>query len=175
MKVIYKLLFVFSTAMFRSLLFEACGRTVNPINGAVGLLSTGNWQVCQNAVSTVLGGGTLHPLPETHGNDSAAPPISAFNTVRAQTLSLRRQFHKQSNLVGHDPSPHSERVAINSPSSFRTKTRGNRSHLMENWPLKTTSSTWSEMSEMVTVESSGCDRDSNGGGRQEIKLLNLFI
>ncbi|GFZ10173.1 LOB domain-containing protein 39 [Actinidia rufa] len=49
-------------ALFQSLLFEACGRTVNPVNGAVGLLSTGNWHVCQAAVNTVLAGGTLRPL-----------------------------------------------------------------------------------------------------------------
>ncbi|CAM8985726.1 unnamed protein product [Rhodiola kirilowii] len=49
-------------ALFHSLLFEACGRTVNPVNGAVGLLGTGNWQVCQAAVETVLRGGTLRPM-----------------------------------------------------------------------------------------------------------------
>ncbi|KAE8694049.1 LOB domain-containing protein 38 [Hibiscus syriacus] len=51
-------------ALFQSLLFEACGRTVNPVNGAVGLLSTGNWHVCQAAVETVLHGGTPRPVPE---------------------------------------------------------------------------------------------------------------
>lgn len=54
-------------ALFQSLLFEACGRTVNPVNGAVGLLWTGNWHVCQAAVETVLRGGTLKPLPEFLG------------------------------------------------------------------------------------------------------------
>lgn len=54
----------FFAALFQSLLFEACGRTVNPVNGAVGLLWTGNWHVCQAAVETVLRGGTLRPLPE---------------------------------------------------------------------------------------------------------------
>ncbi|KAJ8762634.1 hypothetical protein K2173_008073 [Erythroxylum novogranatense] len=49
-------------ALFQSLLFEACGRTVNPVNGSVGLLWSGNWQVCQAAVETVLAGGTLRPL-----------------------------------------------------------------------------------------------------------------
>ncbi|KAG5543636.1 hypothetical protein RHGRI_016403 [Rhododendron griersonianum] len=49
-------------ALFQSLLFEACGRTVNPVNGAIGLLSTGNWHICQLAVSTVLSGGTLRPI-----------------------------------------------------------------------------------------------------------------
>ncbi|GFZ12244.1 LOB domain-containing protein 38 [Actinidia rufa] len=52
-------------ALFQSLLlFEACGRTVNPVNGAVGLLGTGNWNVCQAAVETVLRGGVLRPVPE---------------------------------------------------------------------------------------------------------------
>ncbi|XP_051140219.1 LOB domain-containing protein 38-like [Andrographis paniculata] len=51
-------------AVFQSLLFEAAGRTVNPVNGAVGLLWTGNWRVCQAAVETVLRGGALKPIPE---------------------------------------------------------------------------------------------------------------
>ncbi|GMI68783.1 LOB domain-containing protein 38 [Hibiscus trionum] len=50
-------------ALFQSLLFEACGRTVNPVNGAVGLLWTGNWHVCQAAVETVLRGGTPRAMP----------------------------------------------------------------------------------------------------------------
>ncbi|XP_072979786.1 LOB domain-containing protein 38-like [Typha angustifolia] len=50
-------------ALFRSLLFEACGRTINPVDGAVGLLWTGKWDLCQAAVDTVLRGGA--PLPVT--------------------------------------------------------------------------------------------------------------
>ncbi|RAL47235.1 hypothetical protein DM860_013200 [Cuscuta australis] len=49
-------------ALFRSLLYEACGRTVNPVSGAVGLLSTGNWHVCVRAVETVLSGGDLRQI-----------------------------------------------------------------------------------------------------------------
>lgn len=48
-------------ALFQSLLYEACGRTVNPVFGAVGLLWSGNWGVCQSAVETVLKGGSLKP------------------------------------------------------------------------------------------------------------------
>lgn len=51
-------------SLFRSLLFEAVGRTVNPVSGAVGLLWTGNWHVCQKAVMTVLRRGTVEPRPE---------------------------------------------------------------------------------------------------------------
>lgn len=54
-------------ALFQSLLFEACGRTINPVNGAVGLLATGNWNLCQAAVQKVLRGGALCPLPELAG------------------------------------------------------------------------------------------------------------
>ncbi|PIN17431.1 hypothetical protein CDL12_09917 [Handroanthus impetiginosus] len=56
--------------LFQSLLFDAAGRTVNPVNGAVGLLWTGNWHVCQAAVETVLRGGALRPIPELFGGAS---------------------------------------------------------------------------------------------------------
>ncbi|KVH98287.1 LOB domain-containing protein 39-like [Cynara cardunculus var. scolymus] len=52
------------TELFRSLLYEAVGRTLNPINGAMGLLSTGNWDLCEAAVRTVLAGGTPTPLAD---------------------------------------------------------------------------------------------------------------
>ncbi|XP_011097231.1 LOB domain-containing protein 37-like [Sesamum indicum] len=57
-------------ALFQSLLFEAAGRTVNPVNGAVGLLWTGNWHVCQAAVETVLRGGSVKSIPELLGGAS---------------------------------------------------------------------------------------------------------
>ncbi|XP_014514256.1 LOB domain-containing protein 38 isoform X2 [Vigna radiata var. radiata] len=47
------------SALFQSLLYEAVGRTINPVNGAVGLLWSGNWQLCQMGVEKVLRGGTL--------------------------------------------------------------------------------------------------------------------
>ncbi|KAL9270950.1 LOB domain-containing protein [Drosera capensis] len=67
-------------ALFQSLLYEACGRTVNPVNGAVGLLSTGNWHVCQAAVDNVLRGGVLRPIPEfLHHRISPPLPFSDDN------------------------------------------------------------------------------------------------
>jgi len=61
-------------ALFQSLLYEACGRTVNPVTGAVGLLWTGNWHVCQAAVDTVLRGGTLRPIPDFLAGAPPSPP-----------------------------------------------------------------------------------------------------
>lgn len=43
---------------------------MNPVTGAVGLLWSGNWHVCQSAVKTVLQGGSLQPLPEFSGGIS---------------------------------------------------------------------------------------------------------
>lgn len=145
------------SALFRSLLFEACGRTVNPVNGAVGLLSTGNWHVCQAAVDTVLSGGSLQPLPGVLGS---AMPEDDFSVgkCRGQTL-LHRQFTSPSNQV--DPN---FTLSLNLGTKLSGKRRGKRSHFMENWPIKTASSLSSEESEVATV-------DSGGKG---IKLLNLF-
>ena len=42
--------------IFKSLLFEACGRMVDPIHGSIGLMCSGNWHLCQTAVDAVLSG-----------------------------------------------------------------------------------------------------------------------
>ena len=41
-------------AIFRSLLYEACGRILNPIDGLLGLLLSGNWAVCEAGVESIL-------------------------------------------------------------------------------------------------------------------------
>ncbi|KAE8730270.1 LOB domain-containing protein 40 [Hibiscus syriacus] len=45
--------------IFRSLLYEACGRVVNPVYGSIGMLWSGNWAECQAAVEAVLKGSTI--------------------------------------------------------------------------------------------------------------------
>ncbi|XP_073282816.1 LOB domain-containing protein 37-like [Primulina huaijiensis] len=85
-------------ALFQSLLFEAAGRTVNPVNGAVGLLLTGNWHVCQAAVETVLRGGALKPIQQFFGD--ASNPDASFacpNTSKIQDPGMisRSKVHKR--------------------------------------------------------------------------------
>ncbi|CAL9201967.1 unnamed protein product [Musa hybrid cultivar] len=41
-------------AIYRSLLYEACGRIIDPVYGSVGLLWSGSWRLCQAAVESVL-------------------------------------------------------------------------------------------------------------------------
>ncbi|KAG6412940.1 hypothetical protein SASPL_125635 [Salvia splendens] len=45
--------------IFRSLLYEACGRIINPVHGSVGLMCSGDWPRCQAAVEAVLLGKPL--------------------------------------------------------------------------------------------------------------------
>lgn len=151
--------FPFRSALFQSLLFEACGRTVNPVDGAVGLLSTGNWHVCQAAVDTVLSGGALQRLP---GILHSAPLDDEFSTstCRGQTL-----LHRESTGPSSQVDPNFN-LSLNLSPSVSGKRRGKRSHFTGNyWPTKTMSSLSSEESKAATVE-------SGGGG---IKLLNLFV
>lgn len=43
-------------AIFRSLLYDACGRMLDPIYGSAGLVWSGNWAVCQAGVESILRG-----------------------------------------------------------------------------------------------------------------------
>ncbi|XP_021763556.1 LOB domain-containing protein 40-like [Chenopodium quinoa] len=67
-------------AIFRSLLYEACGRMVNPIYGSVGLLWSGQWQLCQTAIEAVLKGAPITPIPTEAAPNS--PPIQGAYDIR---------------------------------------------------------------------------------------------
>ncbi|XP_058087995.1 LOB domain-containing protein 41-like [Magnolia sinica] len=82
-------------AIFRSLLYEACGRIVNPIYGSVGLLWSGSWQLCQAAVEAVLKGAPIMPIPsETAASPS--PPMKAYDIrhVSKEETSATQDLHK---------------------------------------------------------------------------------
>ncbi|MCD7457899.1 LOB domain-containing protein 41 [Datura stramonium] len=69
-------------AIFRSLLYEACGRIVNPIYGSVGLLWSGNWQLCQNAVEAVLKGSPITPIASEIAVNNNGPPLKLPYDIR---------------------------------------------------------------------------------------------
>ena len=72
-------------AIFRSLLYEACGRVVNPVYGSVGMLWSGNWGECQAAVDAVLNGS---PITQTSSCESLAQqPISPLKTYDIRHVS----------------------------------------------------------------------------------------
>ncbi|KAJ9561961.1 hypothetical protein OSB04_007121 [Centaurea solstitialis] len=66
-------------AIFRSLLYEACGRIVNPIYGSVGLLWSGSWQLCQNAVEAVLHGVPITQIASDTAETNNGPPLKAYD------------------------------------------------------------------------------------------------
>ncbi|KAA8530568.1 hypothetical protein F0562_005277 [Nyssa sinensis] len=66
-------------AIFRSLLYEACGRIVNPIYGSVGLLWSGSWPLCQNAVEAVLKGTPIAQIASEAAECKSGPPFKAYD------------------------------------------------------------------------------------------------
>ncbi|XP_072991403.1 LOB domain-containing protein 41-like [Typha latifolia] len=64
-------------SIFRSLLYEACGRIVNPIYGSAGLLWAGSWQMCQAAVESVLKGAPIVQIPYEAAASASSPPLKA--------------------------------------------------------------------------------------------------
>ncbi|KAH6788577.1 LOB domain-containing protein 38 [Perilla frutescens var. frutescens] len=143
-------------ALFQSLLFEACGRTVNPVNGAVGLLSTGNWAICQAAVQTVLAGGVPRPVTVgilTPGSDEAAEAI-AWGSLQK---SLSKQRSGMQGSLGYF-------VGESLPLSG-----GGTVNCMEN----TAASLGSGISE-VSPELGNGESVAKQVGSKRPKLLNLF-
>ncbi|KAI3809890.1 hypothetical protein L1987_19493 [Smallanthus sonchifolius] len=144
-------------ALFQSLLFEACGRTVNPVNGAVGLLWTGNWHLCQSAVATVLRGGSIRAMPEM---------FSGFRMTDSDNASeaINCSFNEKTKLI-----PEDLELGLTRSSLKEEVRRGSDGD--DRWTKKqrTTTSLELEVSETTTLES-GTDSASS-----ETKLLPLFF
>ncbi|KAF8406215.1 hypothetical protein HHK36_008300 [Tetracentron sinense] len=159
-------------ALFQSLLFEACGRTANPVNGAVGLLWTGNWHVCQAAVETVLRGGTLVPIseilggiltPETDNAPEAGVDCTDMWKLRdpyPRSKSSKRELQP----LGLDPY-----LTLGFPTKMAA-CRGEMTYRPEK--RRSTTPMNSEESVMTSFESGAGDHQKRGGER---KVLNLFI
>lgn len=66
-------------AIFQSLLYEACGRVVDPVYGSVGLLHSGQWHNCQVAVDAVLKGLPIMQLSNTSQQQIIVPPLKLYD------------------------------------------------------------------------------------------------
>ncbi|KAG9158803.1 hypothetical protein Leryth_013702 [Lithospermum erythrorhizon] len=67
------------TEIFRSLLYEACGRIINPVYGSVGLLWTGKWELCQKAVEAVLKGAPITQIASQVSDGNNSPPLKTYD------------------------------------------------------------------------------------------------
>ncbi|CAD5196035.1 unnamed protein product [Musa acuminata subsp. malaccensis] len=81
-------------AIFRSLLYEACGRIVNPIYGSVGLLWSGSWQLCQAAMESVLKGSPIVQIPSEAAAATPVPPLKAYDI---RHVAKDAELHKVNN------------------------------------------------------------------------------
>ncbi|KAL5559154.1 hypothetical protein UlMin_035365 [Ulmus minor] len=153
-------------ALFQSLLFEACGRTVNPVNGAVGLLSSGNWHACQAAVETVLSGGVLRPIPGV-----LTPKLDETSESFPADACMLPNLYFPSQPSVYDREQEQEQ----SPFDFGLS-------LMPNWGGGGRGSGFPVMEKRRRMDRlSLSDEDSvmtasfEISGRKERKLLNLFV
>ncbi|KAF9674097.1 hypothetical protein SADUNF_Sadunf10G0092300 [Salix dunnii] len=123
-------------AIFRSLLYEACGRIVNPVYGSVGMLWSGNWAECQAAVDAVLKGLPIVSIPSS--SDIPAPHlISSLNThdirhvsryqnsPELHTVKNRTRFKRS---IATRPDSLAEPTARLNPGELRFE------HVRESWP-----------------------------------------
>ena len=168
-----------STALFQSLLFEAAGRTVNPVNGAVGLLWTGNWHVCQASVDTVLRGGTLRPIPELSDGFPAMQRLgdsSEIDVTRPDLLKLqdpatcpRSKVQKRRRACEHPSNePQSYDLELDINQSF-PEVKGLPEKRRQGSPSMN-----SEDSVTTTCLDGGFGEYNITQGGREVHLLNLF-
>jgi hypothetical protein len=157
-------------ALFQSLLFEAAGRTVNPVNGAVGLLWSGNWHVCQAAVETVLRGGALRPIPEFLSANSTLPDLDEASDC-TEMLKLRDP------CISGSRSKPEKRRRLSDQQQFTdldlSLARGFPAKILAEKRREETPSRNSEESVMTTTTMTTCF-DSGFAFGGEPKLLNLF-
>ncbi|KAL5706852.1 hypothetical protein ACHQM5_024965 [Ranunculus cassubicifolius] len=165
-------------ALFQSLLFEACGRTVNPVNGAVGLLWTGNWHVCQTAVETVLRGGTLQAMTEVIGG-GMMPESDEVSEVQDPGY-FRSKGMKRKGMTPNTSNNNRVHTDLQlSLSSGCSPKKISKTVQLEK-QRSTTPSMYSEDS-VTTSFDSGCGgggvfrRDRNSCGDEQKQLLNLFL
>jgi len=172
--------------LFQSLLYEAAGRTINPVHGAVGLLGTGNWHLCQAAVDTVLRGGAIGPLPELgitgsagdlYGPPGAGTGHGGGGGKRAggwSTFSTAKRVRKAAATGAPPPPPAAEPEAscdlglcLLSPGSPPPPAGDRRAPFMR-------PGTPSITSDDDSVTTTTTTTTTGGGGDREPVLLNLF-
>lgn len=158
---------------------------MNPVNGAIGMLWTGNWSICQAAVETVLSGGSLRPVPEllTHGSGGFSGFPSA-TSEEASEICVEMLNLQQNDSIDRNAYHHSRFSSSRSRSTLDSSPRKRKLDISLN-PMKTVPSFTRQRSgtpsmnseESVTTTTPFWDNTAqcgNGGGETS-KLLNLFV
>ncbi|KAL0395956.1 UNVERIFIED_CONTAM: LOB domain-containing protein 41 [Sesamum calycinum] len=96
------------------LLYEACGRIVNPIYGSVGLMWSGSWQLCQNAVEAVLKGAPITQIATDAAAAKNGPPLKAYDIRHVNKEDSLNDLHRVRNRC---------RFKRSAPKSKRSRVR----------------------------------------------------
>ncbi|EEF28973.1 LOB domain-containing protein, putative [Ricinus communis] len=96
-------------AIFKSLLYEACGRIVNPVYGSVGLLWTRNWQLCQAAVEAVLRGEPIKQISSS--NELAINACEIRHVYKDDSLATMPAVSDQLHKIKRKPKSQFKRSA----------------------------------------------------------------
>ncbi|KAL9166492.1 hypothetical protein ABFS82_05G033100 [Erythranthe guttata] len=75
--------------IFRSLLYEACGRIIDPVYGSVGMMCSGNWPRCQAAVEAVLRGAPIMKHDDSSSTAAAARAGEEYPISPLQSCDIR--------------------------------------------------------------------------------------
>lgn len=136
------------------------------MNGAVGLLWTGNWHVCQSAAETVLRGGVLRPLPEFEAGSMEANDNSLY-----ASFDLNKRLKTSD---GHHESSSGVELGLAAAAPVARMTAGGRANRRNE--KKRSATPPSDESETTTLESGYYNQESQQLNRQghETKLLQLF-
>lgn len=119
--------------IFRSLMYEACGRIVNPVYGSAGLVWSGSWPMVEAAVEAVLKGEQIVSIP----SNAAAPVAHPIHDIRhlsktgpdselhivSKTTRTRFKRTAKASKVAHEPelSHNSSNEGPIEPTSDRTQ------------------------------------------------------
>ncbi|KAE8695849.1 Gag-pol polyprotein-like protein [Hibiscus syriacus] len=132
-----------------------------PVNGAVGLLSSGNWHVCQATVETVLQGGTLRP-----NSGSSWTPRCNESWDRFCVNSCNYEL-KPMMMMGNQSVSTASDLSLSLTAKMGGKRRGRREE--EENKREKKAAFYSEESEITIFESN--DNEET----QDKKILNLFV
>jgi hypothetical protein len=146
-------------AVFRSLLYEACGRIVNPVYGSVGLLWSGQWQACQAAVEAVLKGDPV----VVRASSSADQPEEAAATPPLGTCDIR---HVAKDHRRDHPLLRASRPKFKRASSSSTTTSNKASSRRVSSPMPATPTREQEHDDEDARALSHHDRSEESAGSQ---------
>lgn len=144
---------------------------MNPVNGAVGLLWTGNWQLCQAAVDTVLRGGVLRPMTDNNILPKDDDEPTNVHISRLKDLMLNSRPKKNGHRLDDDVGGDTE--GLNMKSSSAGGGGGGRVKRRAPSPEEQSETTTSESCFEYSYQNPVEEEEEEDG--HEKKLLRLFF